>query len=124
MPYAPFIKEEAEVPNKNVIAAMAPHPTIRGVVIPAGTADIVPGRVLGRITASGKFGIYVDANVDGTGVAKAIALNFAPLDALRDQQIHVMIHGLAVLDQLVGLDAAGVTDMAGFQDAVFNIYRF
>jgi hypothetical protein len=124
MPFAPFIREVAEVPNKNVIASMAPEPTVRGVTIPAGTADIVPGRVLGRITASGKFGIYADANVDGTGVASAIALNFAPLDAVNDQNIHVAISGHLVLDQLVGLDAAAVTDMGGRQDTIHNVYQF
>lgn len=124
MPFAPFIKETAETPNKNVIASMSPAPTVRGVVIPAGTANIVPGRVLGKITASGKYGLYDNAAVDGREVARAIALNFADTNADNDQQIHVAIGGYLVLDQLVGLDAAAVTDFAGFQDSNQNVFKF
>lgn len=123
MPLAPGIQETPEVANKNVIASM--HGLrVRGVTIPAGTADIVPGQVLGKITATGKYGHYADAGAGGLDVAVAIALNFAPLDAVRDQVIHVAIGGHLVLDQLLVLTAAAIVDFAGRSDVAMNEFHF
>lgn len=124
MTFAPYITETPEVANKNVI-----HSTIGlvvdGVTVVSGTPNVVPGRVLGRITASGKYANYNNANVDGTEVARCIALNFADTTTqAKDMLVHVALHGVLVLDQLVGLDAAGVTDFNGREDSAFNIFVF
>lgn len=90
------------------------------------------GTVLGEVTATpGTFGAYVDANVDGTGVAKAIL----PFDVQTDASgnatfastaaqvggefgqtsltVPVYVRGFFRAEDLVGLDAAGLTDLKG-----------
>lgn len=121
MPLAPGIVNTAEVANKEILKSTKGLVVVGG-TIPAGTADIVPGRVLGMITATGKWTIYASGNVDGSQVARGIAGNFAKLNATQDQQIHIYLRGNFKLDQLVGLDAGATTNLGGRQDASNNLF--
>ena len=52
------------------------------VTIVAGSTGLVPGLVLGKITASGKYAPYDDNNVEGSEVAAAILMQ--TVDATAD----------------------------------------
>ncbi len=122
MPLGPQITSITEVANKEILSSYDEGIVARGCIIVANTADIVPGRVLGRVTASGKYTIYNPAAGDGSQVAVAIAANFAKQNAAQDQQIHMYLRGNFKLDQLVGLDAAAVTALGGRQDSANNLF--
>ncbi len=121
MPLAPGITNIAEQANKEILRNYEGS-VITGGIIPAGTAALVPGQVLGVITASGKWTIYAAGNADGSQVARGIAGNFTTLNATQDQQIHIFLRGNFKLDQLVGLDANAVTNLGGRQDATDNLF--
>jgi hypothetical protein len=76
MPLSPQITNIAETANKEILKSTEGSVVV-GVIIPAGQAAIVPGTVLGQITATGKYRAYASGNVDGSQVARAIAGNFA-----------------------------------------------
>jgi hypothetical protein len=78
---------------------------------------LLSGLPLGKITASGKYGPYNDAAVDGTEVLAgflftSVRVNTA--DTTIDTQGALYIHGVVVESKLpVAVDAAGKTDVAG-----------
>jgi hypothetical protein len=84
---------------------------------------IARGTVLGMVTASGKYQAYVDAAVDGSGVAQVIAQYDMTTDAsgnvtiLGDPNLAtakvapVWWKGTFKISELVGLDAAAVADL-------------
>jgi len=79
------------------------------VTIAAASPAMVPGTVMGKITASGKWAPYNNANADGTQTAAGILLYAVP-DSASDQKA-VVITRLAEVAQteLTGYDApAGV----------------
>lgn len=74
------------------------------------------GIPLGRITASGKFGPYNDANTDGTQTLVGFLLSpvRVPADVNVDPQGALFIHGVVVEARLpVTVDANGKADLAG-----------
>lgn len=88
------------------------------------------GRVLGEITATpGTYGLYVDANTDGTGVAKCVLPRQVTTDAngliydgaqASSEEIGyaqltapAFFEGCFKSEDLVGLDANGLTDLGG-----------
>jgi hypothetical protein len=123
MPISPQITNIAETANKEILKSTE-GAVVVGVIIPAGQAAIVPGTVLGQITATGKYRAYASGNGDGSQVARAIAGNFTDpaTIATKDQQIHAYLRGNFKLDQLVGLDATATTALLGRQDAVNNLF--
>jgi hypothetical protein len=86
------------------------------------------GQVLGRVTATAKYGLYVDANSDGTGVAECIAMEAGKTDASGNvfignsttptdgmeamslPTLQVYYGGVFKKADLVGYDAAAKTD--------------
>lgn len=78
---------------------------------------LLSGLPLGKITATGKYAPYVDANSDGTQtlagfLLTAVRVNTADLTV--DPQGALHIHGVIVESKLpVAIDAAGKTDLAG-----------
>jgi hypothetical protein len=123
MPLSPQITNIAETANKEILKSTE-GAVVVGVIIAAGQAAIVPGTILGKITASSKYGVYSSGAVDGRQVAVAIAGNFTDpaIIATKDSQIHVYLRGNFKLDQLVGLDAAAATSLGGRQDAANNLF--
>lgn len=74
------------------------------------------GLPLGKITATGKYAPYVDANSDGTQTLVGFLLTAvkAPSDTTIDPQGALLVHGVVVDAKLpVAVDAAGKTDVAG-----------
>lgn len=82
-----------------------------GVTIASGQGNIIKGRVLGKITASGKYGPYDNAAVDGRETAVCIAAE--GVDATSgDQLCQVVFSGAVYENKLTGIDAPGKTDLA------------
>lgn len=118
---APNIVNTPEVPNKNVIASPATvvKVGVTMLAIAVGGTPLTPGQVIGRVTATGKYKPYNNANADGTEVATGILLEPQAADGI-DKMLEIGIRGEFVLDQLVGLDAPAVVDLGGRQDAILN----
>jgi hypothetical protein len=85
----------------------------RATVVYNGTAaTLVPGTVLGKVTADGKYKIAVQTATDGSEVADAIVIGEQTVAATTDTKVVVLIKGPAivskaglVLDASYNLDA-------------------
>ena len=83
------------------------------VTIAAAASAMVPGTVLGKITASGKYVAYSNAASDGSEVAVGILYAAVP-DSASDQKAVIFArHAEVIADLLTGLDAAGRADLLG-----------
>lgn len=81
------------------------------VVISSTAGALVPGTLLGKVTASGKYVAYSNAANDGSEVARAINL-FAVPDSAADQTVAAITRQAEVMGSaLSGLDAAGKADL-------------
>jgi len=84
------------------------------VTVAQGATAIRSGTVMGKITASGKYIAYVDAAVDGSGVAAGIL--FADLPAQTgsvDHKAAIIARSAEVIaSKIVGSDANAVTELA------------
>lgn len=80
----------------------------------AGAVALPSGTVLGKITATGKFIKYVDAAVDGSGVAAAVLLNALP-GVNGDYKATVINTDAEVIGAMLngglGVDANGKTEL-------------
>lgn len=87
------------------------HPVVSiPVVIVSGSGSLVAGTVLGRVTASEKYGEYDDTAIDGTETARAIlAIDVDATSA--DVNATAYVHGEFDSSQLTGIDAAGTLDL-------------
>lgn len=96
-----------------------------GTFIFTAAGSLESGTVVGRVTASGKYKAYADGNVDGSEVAVGVLRHHIEVDAAGDT-LGEIIFGQAdlKLDQLVGLDAAAITDLDGKSDTVRNSFKF
>ncbi|SRR5258706_11987907 len=123
MPLSPQIVNTAETANKEILKSFA-GAVVVGVIVKSGEAAVVPGQLLGRVTATGKYRIYNPGNSDGSQVAVCIAGNFTDPKTIAtlDQQIHAYLRGNFKLDQLVSLDAAATTALGGRQDSANNLF--
>ncbi len=94
------------------------------IAIPISTT-IPKGTVMGELTASpGVFKAYASGNVDGSQVARGILVYTVTSDASGNITIEgefgqtyktcpVWVKGIFACSDLVGLDAAGLTNMGG-----------
>ena len=80
------------------------------------TTTIRRGMVLGKVTASGKYMEYEDADdPSGIGVARGILME--DIDMLddtgtaADKDVNMLIHGYVDYSQLIGIDSNGLTDL-------------
>lgn len=82
------------------------------IVIAAASPAMVAGTVLGKITATGKYAPYNNANADGTQTAVAILYDNIP-DSASDQKATAIVR-LAEVQQseLTGYDAAAGAELA------------
>jgi hypothetical protein len=82
------------------------------VAVVSGAGALVPGTVLGIVTASSKYAAYDNDATDGTQVAKAVL--YAAVDATSADAPAVVIARDAEVAEvhLTGIDAAGITDLA------------
>jgi hypothetical protein len=85
---------------------------------------VAAGQTVAQVSASGKWGLYADANTDGTQVAKGFARRAFKTDAdgnviLGDAAEYGVTHltaeihtkGVFATKGMTGLDAAAVTDL-------------
>lgn len=81
------------------------------VVIAAAAGAMVPGTLVGKITASGKYVAYADGASDGSQTA--VGVTYAAVPDLAVDQKAVIIARLAEVaaSQLTGSDANGLADL-------------
>ncbi len=82
------------------------------VVVNDAAATLVPGTVLGKVTATGKYKVAVQTAVDGSEVAAAIVMVEIAVPATTDTKVLALVKGPAivskaglVLDATYNLDA-------------------
>ncbi len=103
--------EETTWPNKDLIADDDYGPVLMTKTI--GTAaDLVAGRILGRITASGKYVAYAAGNADGSENPVAVLQEDADA-AAADVEAVIGFAGVYREDNMTGLDAAGKLTLEG-----------
>jgi hypothetical protein len=117
--------EATQLRDKEIFYAMEPDPLIKGGTIAkvGAGAIIASGTVLGRIAASGKYGVYDDTAVNGLQVAIGVLWTHVNT-TLGDVEGNIIFSGVLKLDQLVGLDNAAIADLNGRVDAVANFLLF
>jgi len=83
------------------------------ITIASGQGLLKKGTVLGKITASGEYGAYNDANVDGTETAKLILAEDA--DDATSAAVKSIAYASGHFNQaaLTGYDAAAGVDFEG-----------
>lgn len=94
-----------------------------GGTIAQAAGALASGTVLGRLDANDKYVAYDDTNMDGSETAVAVlakAVDATDGDVLGE----IIVGGVLKHDQLVGLDAAAVTDLNGREDTVRNEFSF
>ncbi len=122
MSYNPAIKTESLGVTAEINFLASEHAMVKrsGItldntqVVADGSGDkfIVAGTVLGVVTATGKYGPYDNAAVDGTAVAIGFLFETANL---RDGDVTagMLIHGSVLEARVTGVDAAAKVDLAG-----------
>lgn len=78
----------------------------------------VPGTVLGKVTAGGKYKIAVQSAADGSQVADAIVLGEYSIAANTDTKVLVLIKGPAIVNKN-GLVLDSTYDQQAEKDAVY-----
>lgn len=81
------------------------------IVISSTASAMVPGTVLGKVTASGEYVAYSNAASDGSEVAAGILYRGVPDSAADQFAVGIMRHAEVKKDELTGLDAAGEADL-------------
>ncbi len=81
------------------------------VIVSSTAGAMVPGTVVGVITASGEYAAYSNAASDGTQTAAGILYAASP-DLAADQRAVVIVRDAEVVEALLtGIDAAGKADL-------------
>ncbi len=124
----PSYSQKAEVKPGDILASYSPPPLIKGVTIvknttagPNGDGKIPAGTLLGRITASKKYGEYADAAGDGRGVARGVLLQSVDISQ-SDQLGNIVYRGTLKYSKLRGRDTAADTDLNARIDAERDYY--
>lgn len=84
----------------------------------AAAKSYVPGTVLGKVTADGKYKIAVQTAIDGSEVADAIVLGEQAIAAATDTKVLVLIKGPAIVNK-AGLILDATYDLAAEKAAVY-----
>ncbi|MCB1890374.1 MAG: head decoration protein [Rhodocyclaceae bacterium] len=74
--------------------------------------NLAAGTVLGKITASGKMTAYSNVAADGSQTAVGILYDAVDASAADAPGVMIARHAEVISAELVGLDAAGETDLA------------
>src|SRR5262249_50700972 len=110
---------EAAAPGEFLYSEANGKLSRENILIVSGSGVIPAGRMVGKISASGKYKNYDDSAVDGSQTAAGIL--YADVDARSADQPAVMICRLAevvsarVTAATAGHKAAGITDLAAVQ---------
>ncbi len=82
------------------------------ITIASGSGNLSAGTVLGKITATGKYGPYDDSATDGRQTA--VGILGEDVDASSgDVGTFMYVHCIVYAARLVGLDANGKADLKG-----------
>ena len=84
----------------------------------AAAKSYVPGTVLGKVTAGGKYKIAVQTAADGSQTADAIVMGMESIPAATDTKVLVLIKGPAVISK-AGLVLDATYDLQAEKDAVY-----
>ena len=84
----------------------------------AAAKSYVPGTVLGKVTADGKYKIAVQTAVDGSQTADAIVMQEVAVAANTDTKVLVMVKGPAIVSK-AGLVLDATFDLAAEKNAVY-----
>lgn len=88
------------------------------VTVNDAAATLVPGSVLGKVTATGKYKVAVQTAVDGSEVADAIVMQEIAVPATTDTKVLVLIKGPAIVSK-AGLVLDATYNTAGELAAVY-----
>lgn len=89
-----------------------------GVVYNGTAASLVPGTVLGKVTATGKYKIAVQTAVDGSQVADAIVMEELTVAATTDTKVLCLVKGPAIVSK-AGLILDATYDLDAEKAAVY-----
>lgn len=84
----------------------------------AAAKSYVPGTVLGKVTATGKYKIAVQTASDGSQTADAIVMQEVSVAASTDTKVLVMVKGPAIVSK-TGLVLDATFDLQAEKDAVY-----
>lgn len=88
------------------------------VTVNDAASTLVPGSVLGKVTATGKYKVAVQTASDGSQVADAIVMQEIAVPATTDTKVLVLIKGPAIVSK-GGLVLDATFDTAGELAAVY-----
>lgn len=88
----------------------------------AAAKEYVPGTVLGKVTAGGKYKIAVQTAVDGSQTAAAIVLADVSVPAATDTKLLVLVKGPAIVSKK-GLVLDASYDLQAEKDAVYAAFE-
>ena len=89
------------------------------VTVNDAAATLVPGTVLGKVTATGKYKVAVQTADDGSEVADAIVMQEIAVPATTDTKVLVLIKGPAIVSK-AGLVLDATYNTAGELAAVYS----
>lgn len=81
------------------------------VVISSAAGALVPGTVLGKLTAGGEYVAYANGAADGSEVAAGILYAAAPDSAADQKAVIIARHAEVIESELTGIDAAAKADL-------------
>lgn len=110
--------------TKRVDPVIAPDLAVEYNVPIKASSTLAQGTMLGRVTATGAYAAYATGAADGTETARCILQYAVTTDASGNVTLEgelgvtrktapVWIAGFFATEDLTGLDAAGVVDLAG-----------
>ena len=82
------------------------------IVISSTAGALVPGTVLGKITATGEYAAYDNGAGDGTEVAAGVLYRGVPDSAADQGAVMIARHAEVMESELTGINAAGKADLA------------
>lgn len=85
------------------------------VTIAAAAGAMVPGTLVGKITASSKYAAYNNSASDGTEVAAGVLYHGVADKAVDQKAVIIARHAEVIQAQLTGADAAGLADLKALQ---------
>ncbi len=81
------------------------------VVISSAAGALVPGTVVGKVTASGEYVAYANGASDGSEVAAGILYAAVPDSASDQKGVIIARHAEVIQSELTGIDTPGKADL-------------
>ncbi len=123
---APGFTQKDAVTDQELLYSTAGY-TQKGVTLAGGQGVLYAGTVLGRVTATKKWGKYNNSAGDGTEVARGIlrkTVDTGTGGTAQDMQANIVIRGILKNSMVSGADANALTDLGARQDTVLGTFTF